>query len=143
MEDVQLDDDDNYYDDGNDDDDDDDDDEDLVLPVVDVVVEDVQLEAVWVFVPLELRALREGRWRVEGGGGRWRKVIQKRRKSHSEKDSDLGALEDLGEGPRSSGVYWSASFLPDLVKTPQFCRSPDFKKSNRSNKKIWRGTIIG
>ena len=23
------------------------------------------------------------------------------------------------------------------------CRSPDFKKSNRSNKKIWIGTIIG
>ena len=23
------------------------------------------------------------------------------------------------------------------------CRSPDFKKSNRSNKKIWRGSIIG
>ena len=24
-----------------------------------------------------------------------------------------------------------------------YCRSPDFKKSNRSNKKIWIGTIIG
>ena len=26
---------------------------------------------------------------------------------------------------------------------PHICQSPDFKKSNRSNKKIWRGSIIG
>ena len=29
------------------------------------------------------------------------------------------------------------------VKTFCICQPPDFKKSNRSNKKIWRGTIIG
>ena len=74
-DDNDNDDDDDYdYDDR---DDDDNDDDDLVLPVVDVVVEDVQLEAVWVFVPLELRALREG-------GGRRRKVEE----GHPEKEEE-------------------------------------------------------
>ena len=30
----------------------------------------------------------------------------------------------------------------DLAWCCYYCRSPDFKKSNRSNKKIWRGSII-
>ena len=43
----------------------------------------------------------------------------------------------------SGGVSIGGSATNMATPSPSSCRSPDFKKSNGSNKKIWRGSIIG
>ena len=49
--------------------------------------------------------------------------------------------------PRSNGNFSVSSQLMHQAGCCKcffcYCRSPDFKKSNRSNQKIWIGTIIG